>query len=146
MVPLYRVSLVRDGSSRVEDRPRACNPADVARLVRGLIPDDGIEHFGVVMLDVRKRVIGTLEVSAGCLTASMVHPREVFGPAIVHKAAALIVYHNHPSGDPEPSAEDIALTRRLTGGGALLGIEVIDHVVVGSGTDAYRSLRDMGVL
>jgi DNA repair protein RadC len=80
----------------------------------------------------------------GCLTSSLVHPREVFQEAIVSRAAAIILFHNHPSGDPEPSAEDLSLTRRLASAGTLLGIEVLDHVVLGAGR--VVSLKDRGVL
>jgi DNA repair protein RadC len=76
----------------------------------------------------------------------LVHPREVFGRAIVHKAAAIVLFHNHPSGEPEPSAEDLALRRRLVACGQLLGIEVLDHIVVGDATDRWVSLRDRGML
>ena len=105
-----------------------------------------MEHFGVLLLDIKHRIIGSLEISVGMLTGSLVHPREVFGPALAHKAAALILFHNHPSGDPEPSLEDLTLTRRLAAGGQLLGIEVLDHIVVGDGTERWVSLRDRDVL
>lgn len=88
------------------------------------------EHFLALYLDARNRLIHTETVSIGTLNASLVHPREVFEPAIAHRAAQIIVAHNHPSGDPQPSAEDIALTRRLADAGCLLGIELADHVVV----------------
>jgi hypothetical protein len=71
---------------------------------------------------------------------------QVFGPAIVHKAAALLLFHNHPSGDPEPSPEDVSLTRRLIAGGSLLGIEVLDHIIVGDGSWRWISLKERGVL
>jgi DNA repair protein RadC len=146
LVPLYKVSLVRDGSARVADRPRAGAPDGVAKLLKEVIPDDGQEHFGVLLLDVRQKVVGHLEVSVGCLTSSLVHPREVFAPAITHKAVGIIIYHNHPSGDPEPSEDDIALTRRLGAGGTLLGIQLLDHVIVGTGTDTWVSLKQRGVV
>jgi DNA repair protein RadC len=79
------------------------------------------------------------------LTSSLVHPREVFKPAILAGSAALLLAHNHPSGDPEPSAEDIALTRRLTSAGQLLGIEILDHLILGE-AGRFVSLRERGVL
>jgi DNA repair protein RadC len=89
----------------------------------------------------------TSHCDVGCLSASLVHAREVFGAASVHKAAAIVLFHNHPSGQPEPSAEDLALTRRLVACGQLLGIEVLDHIVVGDATDdRWVSLRDRGLL
>jgi DNA repair protein RadC len=103
-----------------------------------------VERFGVLCLDVRRRVIAERIVSEGCLTASLVHPREVFRVALDARAAALVLFHNHPSGDPEPSAEDLALTRRLAAGGTLLGIEVLDHIVIGAGR--FVSLKERGAL
>jgi len=102
-----------------------------------------VETFGLLALDARRRLRHELVISVGCLTASLVHPREVFQEAIAGRAAAIIVFHNHPSGDPEPSTEDLALTRRLASAGALLGIELLDHVILGAGR--YLSLRDRGV-
>ncbi len=103
-----------------------------------------VETFGLLALDVRRRLRHEAVVSVGCLTASLVHPREVFQEAIAGRAAAIVVFHNHPSGDPEPSAEDVALTRRLASAGTLLGIELLDHLILGAGR--YVSLRDRGAL
>lgn len=100
------------------------------------------EYFWAVLLDGRNRVIGVDEVAVGTMTAALVHPRELFKAAILANSAALIVVHNHPSGDPEPSSEDIALTRRLIEAGDIIGIKVIDHVVLGDGR--YRSLSEEG--
>lgn len=104
-------------------------PEDAARAVAH-ISEHKKEHFVALYLDARNRLIHMETVSIGTLNASLVHPREVFEPAIRHCAAQVIVAHNHPSGDPEPSAEDVALTRRLADAGALLGITLLDHVVV----------------
>ena len=103
-----------------------------------------VETFGVLCLDVRHRLKAEEVVSVGCLTSSLVHPREVFKVAVTHRSAALILFHNHPSGDPEPSAEDISLTRRLVSAGTLMGIEVLDHLVLGAGR--HVSLKERGVL
>lgn len=91
------------------------------------------EMFVAVLLDGKNQVIGFNVVSIGSLTAALVHPREVFKPAILANAAALILVHNHPSGDPEPSAEDRAITERLRQAADLIGIKIVDHVVVGDG-------------
>lgn len=120
------------------------NPADAARY---LLPRYGarpVETFGLLALDVRHRLKREVVVSTGCLTSSLVHPREVFQEAVVARAAALVLFHNHPSGDPEPSSEDLALTRRLAAAGSLMGIEVLDHLILGAGR--YVSLKDRGVL
>src|SRR5262249_16767808 len=102
------------------------------------------ERFIVVLLDGRHRVLGEEMVSLGTLTASLVHPREVFRPALRASAAALILVHNHPSGDPTPSAEDRAVTERLARAGEILGVRVLDHVIVAE--RGYVSLREDGAL
>jgi len=142
--PALTVSLVRE--SKAQSYPLLNNPAEAAAALAVLVPDDGREHFGIVMLDVRHRALGVLSVSVGCLTASLVHPREVFGPALVGKAASVILWHNHPSGDPEPSTEDLAITRKLAAGGVVLGIEVVDHLIIGTGSGRFVSLKERGVL
>jgi DNA repair protein RadC len=114
---------------------------------RYLLPRYGarpVETFGLLALDVRHRLKHEAVVSVGCLTSSLVHPREVFKEAVSARAAALILFHNHPSGDPEPSAEDVSITRRLASAGTLLGIEVLDHVILGAGR--FVSLKERGVL
>jgi DNA repair protein RadC len=103
-----------------------------------------VETFGLLALDVRHRLRREAVVSVGCLTASLVHPREVFQEAVVSRAAALVLFHNHPSGDPEPSGEDLSLTRRLAAAGTLMGIEVLDHLVLGAGR--FVSLKERGIL
>jgi len=102
------------------------------------------ERFIALLLDGRHRVMREEVVSQGTLTASLVHPREVFRPALRESAAALILVHNHPSGDPTPSAEDREVTRRLVRAGELLGVRVIDHIVVAE--RGFCSLRDEGVM
>ena len=103
-----------------------------------------VETFGLLALDVRHRLKREATISVGCLTSSLVHPREVFQEAVTARAAALVLFHNHPSGDPEPSAEDVALTRRLCSAGTLMGIEVLDHIVLGAGR--FVSLKERGIL
>ena len=98
------------------------------------------ETFVVILLDGRHRPIGVERVSEGTLTSSLVHPREVFAPALEGRAAAIVLAHNHPSGDAEPSLEDHEVTRRLVRAGKLLGVPVLDHVVLGLG--AWTSLRE----
>jgi DNA repair protein RadC len=100
---------------------------------RGRLPQLDRESFYVLLLDGKNRVQAEVRVSEGSLTAALVHPREVFAPAIRDGAAALILVHNHPSGDPTPSAEDVALTERLRQVGDLVGVRILDHVVVGRG-------------
>src|SRR5205823_5791687 len=111
---------------KLAERPAMKDPATAARALAEYIGDIDREVFVVALLTVRHRVLGLHTVSVGCLTSSVVHPREVFKPAVLSGAAALLVAHNHPSGDPEPSAEDVSLTRRLSAAGVLLGIDVLD--------------------
>jgi DNA repair protein RadC len=114
--------------------------AAVHAHVRDRLPQLDREVFLALLLDGRSRLQGEVRVSEGTLTTALVHPREVFAPAIRLGAAAIILVHNHPSGDPTPSAEDAALTERLRQVGDLVGIRVIDHVVVGHGR--YVSLAE----
>ncbi len=102
------------------------------------------ECFYVLYLDTKGRLLHEQEVSRGTLSSSLVHPREVFAPALLRRAAAIVVAHNHPSGDPEPSADDRTTTRRLQRAGRLLGIELLDHVVVGAGR--FTSFLEQGWL
>jgi len=148
-VPLYRVMLDRTGSILKEGTAAVTEPREAARLFREFIGDAPEEHFCLMVLDARKRVIGVNEVSVGTLSASLVHPREVFRAAILLNGAAVIVAHNHPSGDPAPSSEDREATRRLQRAGEILGIPVADHIVIGEGEGAslrYFSFRDGGLL
>lgn len=118
--------------------------ATVFRHFHAKLRDLKIEQFHAVLLDGKHRVIRVELVSQGTLTSSPVHPRETFVSAVRHSAAAIIFVHNHPSGDPSPSADDLETTRRLCSVGDLLGIRVLDHVIVGDG--AFTSLADRGLL
>ena len=102
------------------------------------------EHFKIVMLDTKNQIIATEEVSIGNLNSSIVHPREVYKEAIKRSSASIILVHNHPSGDPTPSKEDINITRRLVECGELLGIRVLDHVIIGK--KKHISLKEMEIL
>ncbi len=113
---------------------------DVAQVVRHAAHGMRRESFFVVLLDVRSRIMGLHQVSVGVVDSAPVHPREVFGPAVRDAAVAVVVAHNHPSGDPSPSKQDDEVTARLKSAGVLLGIDVLDHVVVG--TDRYYSFAD----
>ena len=116
-------------------------PATVAEMLRPLLEDEPVEVFVSLLLNGKHRVFAFAEVSRGTLTTSLVHPREVFGPAVRMSAAAVIVAHNHPSGDPEPAREDLEVTRRLRDAGKLLGVPLLDHVILGE-DGVYTSLRD----
>ena len=134
----------RLASGRLRPGDAIRSPADVHRHFYPRLRDAAHERFVVVLLDGRHRVIRSVVTSLGTLTASLVHPREVFGPALREPAAAVVLVHNHPSGDPTPSREDREITVRLAAAGELLGIPVVDHVVVAE--QGFVSLREEGAL
>ena len=144
-IPGFRIALVREPGVKLAARPRIRIPAEAAPMLAQYIGEADREVFVIAMLTVRHRVLGLHTVSVGCLTSSLVHPREVLKPAILSGSAAFLAAHNHPSGDPEPSAEDIALTRRLAAAGQLVGIELLDHLILGE-AGRFVSLRERGVL
>lgn len=141
--PRYHIMLVKESGARVED-VRIRDSQTAYRLLEPLFDGLDREHFMVVGLDAKHAVIGINTVSIGSVTMSIVHPREVFKPLILMNASAVLLAHNHPSGDSTPSQEDRALTRRLKEGGDLLGIAVLDHLVLGEGR--YYSFADHGTL
>lgn len=120
------------------------SPQSLVNAIRKGIQEKAKEHFKLVLLNTRNKIIGISTISIGTLNASLVHPREVFRDAIVHSASSIILVHNHPSDDPDPSDDDVTLTRRLAEAGRLMGIEVIDHIIVtGHG---YTSFKERGIL
>jgi DNA repair protein RadC len=139
-VELGRRTLTRAGRQRTQVR----SPRALAELLLPQYGSRSVEQFGVVLLDTKRRVLRTTVISVGTLDASIVHPREIFREAIAAGAAALVLFHNHPSGDPEPSEEDVQLTRRLMAGGVLMGIDVIDHMILAD--VRYCSLREKGFI
>lgn len=115
-------------------------PDDVVAVIGSKLKREHREHFIVLLLNARHEVLGKETVSIGSLNASIVHPREVFKPALLQSAASIVLVHNHPSGDAEPSEEDLSITKRLVEAGELLGIGVLDHVIVASrGIVSFRS-------
>ena len=121
-------------------RPDEIDDADAVAAYFADVTGRPTEAFWVLMLDARGRAIGHQQIAAGTLTACLVHPREVFAPAIRARAAQIVVVHNHPSGDPTPSEEDVRLTDRLAAAGQLLGIPVVDHVIL-----SPRGHRSIGI-
>jgi DNA repair protein RadC len=113
------------------ERPCLENPLRAAQYLMPIFGSRSIEQFGVVLLDAKHRVIRTAIVVSGTGNATIVEPRDVFREAAIGGAAAIVMFHNHPSGDPSPSPEDVDLTRRLVAAGMLIGIDVIDHVILG---------------
>jgi DNA repair protein RadC len=133
---------------RCEESPVLDNPATVVNFMRETNRLKQVESFQTLLLNTRKRLIRMEEISQGLLDTLLVHPREVFRPAIVANAAAVLLVHNHPSGDPTPSEADIKATRDLIRAGQLLKIEVVDHIVIGRASAArnkdYSSLKELG--
>ncbi len=144
-IPIYKVSLVREGKMHCYDTSIRSS-SNVSEMLHRYLADVDREHFVVLLLNRKNQVIGLHTVSIGSVTASIVHPREVYKVAILANATAIICGHNHPSGDPAPSQEDRALTSRLVEAGEILGIEVLDHIIVGDGSQRYFSFADEGLL
>ena len=126
------------------DRVQFDGPEDVAAYLMPQYGSRSVEHFGIVLLDTKHRVLRTRVLSVGTLDASLVHPREVFREATLGGAAAIVLFHNHPSGDPVPSGDDVALTTRLVRAGDLMGVDVIDHIIVADA--CYCSFKETGRL
>lgn len=120
------------------------SPQEVAEYLGPRITDPKKEHFFTLLLDVKSRVVRLHTVSIGTLDSSLVHPREVFREAIAASCSSIIVAHNHPSGDPTPSAEDRNVTARLVEAGKIVGIDVLDHIVFGD--EEWRSLKQLGMM
>jgi DNA repair protein RadC len=130
------------------EEPTLDTPERIADLLREENRRYGVENFQVVLLNTRRKLIRVDNISQGTLDTILVHPREVFKPAIAANAAALVLVHNHPSGDPTPSEADIKVTRDLIRAGQLLKIDVLDHVIIGRASQErprdYVSLRELG--
>lgn len=139
-VELGRRVAARGPSARVQLR----SPHDAAAYLLPTFGARAVEQFGIVLLDSKHRVLRTTVVASGTLNSTIVQPRDVFREAMLGAAAAIVVFHNHPSGDPSPSPDDVELTRRLRAAGVLMGIEVVDHIVLGDAR--YCSLKEMGQL
>ena len=142
-LPRYRVALVREGSSYT-DKKIVHSPEDVHAIVAAEYADAVVETAMMLALDTKNKVIGIFEISRGSLNASIIHPRDIFQRAILVNAASVILVHNHPSGDPTPSPEDIALTKKLVEAGRVMDITVLDHVIVGE--EGFFSLKEQGAL
>lgn len=142
MAALALASRVR--SDRLESLERFTAPLQIFNHFHYRFCDRRREYFLTLLLDGKNRIIREEQISEGSLNQSIVHPREVFNPAVKESAAAIILVHNHPSGDPAPSREDREITRRLKEAGDIMGIRVLDHIIIGDG--AYFSFVEMGML
>ncbi len=137
---LGRRSVVRATPARVQ----VTAPADAARYLLPRFGSSDVEQAGVLLLDARHRVLHARVLTRGTADATPMHPRDVFREATLCGAAAVVLFHNHPSGDPLPSEQDLAITRRMVEAGTVMGIAVLDHVILGDAT--YCSLREMDKL
>lgn len=143
-IELVTLKMVRESTILYAQR-KISSPFDAQTLVRSLLEDADREIFIIVCLDTKHQPTHIAVSSIGSLSASICHPREIFKTCILSNAAALICAHNHPSGDPTPSQEDLDVTKRLENAGQILGVELLDHIIIGSG-NRYTSLREQGVI
>ncbi len=130
----HRIALVKEATGVYTDTPPVVkNAQDAAGVILNVtkLHQEAQEVFGIICLSTKNRVLAVQEISRGTLNGTMVHPREVFKTVLLHNAAAVILYHNHPSGDVTPSEDDIVTTKRLVEAGELLDIKVLDHIIVG---------------
>ena len=142
----YRLELVKEESHKYEVETRISCPKDIYEVLTKVcrIQCNAEEVFILITLNTKNIVTGYFEVHRGTINTSLVHPREVFKRALLNNASNIMVAHNHPSGDPNPSKEDIQITERLKEAGNLLGINLLDHIIVGE--DKYISFKEKGVL
>ena len=143
-VNVVSIQLVRERSLAYGSKRINC-PADAANIAGDFLAGVDREHFVVLCLDTKNNVNALNTVSVGTLNSSLVHPREVYKAAILANSNAIILSHNHPSGDPTPSREDLEVTKRLVEAGNIMGIEVLDHIVIGD-NGKYVSFKDRGIL
>lgn len=135
-INIYSIKQVKESSGLYDvDSTRLSSPEIVAEIIEKVfsLSEEAVEVFGVLTLTTKNKIAGAHIISRGTLNTSLVHPREVFKPAILNNAAAVIIFHNHPSGDTTPSQEDRVITHKLVEAGKLLGISVLDHLIIGEG-------------
>lgn len=138
----YRLELVKESDKVYEVESKIASPSDVRDYIESVfkLSTQAEEVLVLLVLDTKNKVVGAFEVSRGSLNSSIVHPREVFKRALLLNGASIIIGHNHPSGDTTPSREDISITKRLVEGGKVLGIEVLDHIIIGD--YGYKSFKE----
>ena len=140
---------IKELALRLSNRPDTSikvihGPEDAYHFATPHFRNEYKEHFAIMMLNTKNHILGIRDISIGSLTASVVHPREVFETAVLHHSAAIILLHNHPSGDPSPSREDIAVTQRLVKASKIMDIPVLDHIILGD--NRFSSLKEKGLL
>jgi len=143
-VQVVGLRMVRESASLLYSDRKIQTPTDAANLFRQFIGDFDRECFAIICLNTKNEPTALHQVSTGTLNASLVHPRETFKLAILANSASIIACHNHPSGQPEPSREDVELTERLRDSGCLLGISLLDHIILGNGN--FVSMKERGLM
>ena len=145
-INVYSLRLVKESSVTYNLEKPIVNPATAAEIINHVfdLENQPNEIFAILCLNTKNKVAGAHIISQGSLFSSIVHPREVYKAAILNNAASIILAHNHPSGDPEPSREDIETTKRLVKAGEILGIDVLDHIIIGDGR--YTSLMELDMM
>jgi len=142
----YRVKLVKESGGMYDIEKKINNQKaayEAIKVVTG-IQDEAQEVFGVITLDAKNKITSIQEIARGTINSCIIHPREIFKAACLHNAIGVILFHNHPSGNPDPSREDKELTRRVVEAGGIMGIEIIDHIIVGDG--CFVSMKEKGVI
>lgn len=144
-VNVYDIRLVKEKGGRYNVEKYINKPEDVQQYAINVLElDERTEEvMGMLIVNAKNRVLGVFIVSIGSLSSSIVHPREVFKRAIIKNASGIVLFHNHPSGNPEPSRDDIEITKRIVDGGKILGISVFDHIIIGE-NNKYVSLKEKG--
>jgi DNA repair protein RadC len=142
-VDVVTIKMVKESSVLYKNR-KVTSPSDAYSLIKEFLDCADREQLIVCSLNTKNQPTTINVVSIGTLNSSLVHPRELFKAAILSNAASIILYHNHPSGDPEPSTEDVNITHRLKECGKLLGIELVDHIIIGD--ERFVSLKEKGIL
>lgn len=137
---VFEISRRHASSGGVNNKQKISSPEAAFEYIYPMVRDEKIEHFIVLLLDTKNYLLKTIRISSGSINANIVHPREVFKPAIVESAASILVAHNHPSGDPTPSQNDITVTTRLKETGNMCGIKLFDHLIIGN--SSYLSMKE----
>ncbi|MEF2246455.1 JAB domain-containing protein [Paenibacillus sp. IITD108] len=146
-INLYKVKQVKEKGARYDLESKIIrSPQDAYNIITTVLDleNEAVEHFGILTLNTKNAIAGVHVISIGTLNTTLVHPREVFKSAILNNAASLVCFHNHPSGCPSPSPEDINLTKKLIEAGSIIGIDVLDHIIVGD--DRFTSLKEDGLI
>jgi DNA repair protein RadC len=143
-INIVSIKMIKEGSILYKER-KISSPSDAAKISRQFLESCDREQLIVICLDTKNQPTAINTVSVGSLNSSLVHPREVFKPAILSNSASVIIAHNHPSGDSTPSSQDIDITTRLKEAGKILGIDLIDHIIIGS-SERYISIKEQGIL